>query len=99
MPGLPKKFVTGVKRNRASAEYRKKKAAWLKSREQWGGWYICEDGGEWTQEPELDHIERTGMGGQPDKLMDENNWQLLCRECHDRKDGGMKHDTREGVQE
>lgn len=50
--------------------------------------------GKWTQEPELDHIDRTGMGGNPALLMDENNWQLLCGGpdgCHAKKDGGMKH--------
>lgn len=99
MPGLPKKFVTGVKKNRASAEYRREKAIWLKEREQWGGWYICEECGRWTQEPELDHTERVGMGGRPSVLLDKSKWQLLCRDCHDRKDGGMKHDARESVQE
>ena len=77
--------------NRNDSEYKRLKKNWLSERERWGGWYACEHCGRWTQYPELDHIKRTGMGGSPERLLDTSNWQLLDRECHERKDGGLKH--------
>lgn len=78
------------KLNRSSPEYRTRRAAFLARTEMHGGWWICECG-RWTQEPELDHIIKTGMGGNPDRLLDEKNWALLCRNCHDKKDGGFRY--------
>lgn len=89
----PKK---ATKRNRGSHEYHTRKAAYLAEREQWPpGWWICDGCGVWTQEPELDHIENTAMGGSPERLMDENNWQLLCRKCHDDKTNNRKQTEQE----
>lgn len=80
-----------TKRNRGSHEYHTRKAAFLALHELWPpGWWQCMKCPKQTQEPELDHIQRTGMGGNPELLMDEANWQILCRDCHEDKDGGMK---------
>lgn len=77
--------------NRSNPEYKKRKKAFLAKYEEWGGWWTCWCGcGGKTQQPELDHIDRTGMGGSPERLLDESNWQILTRACHDKKDGGFK---------
>lgn len=85
-----RRTVTGVTVNRSNAEYKRKKKKWLADRIRWNGMWVCSSCGFWTVEPELDHIKRTGMGGSPERLLDEENWQLLCRLCHEKKDGGFR---------
>lgn len=79
------------KANRKNSAYLKQKAAYLAARELWGGWWQCMGCPKQTQAPEVDHIKRTGMGGNMTRLLDEANWQILCHDCHVKKDGGMKY--------
>lgn len=97
MLGPLKKSATGVKRNRSSYEYQQRKRQWLKAHREFNGYYICELCHKWTDSPELDHIDPTRMGGSPSRLMNEDNWQLLCRDCHQSKTTPPKGLTKGGV--
>lgn len=74
--------------NRGSYAYKKQKAEFLERNCEHNGMWVCWKCGKWTDAIELDHIDPTRMGGSPSRLMDINNWQLLCRDCHERKTHG-----------
>lgn len=78
------------KRNRKSYEYTHAKAQFLEARRNHQGYWMCNLCSRLTDSPELDHIMRVGMGGAPSRLMDARNWQILCHDCHQAKDGGME---------
>lgn len=81
------KPVSGAKLNRGSYAYKKQKAQFLSKYAEHNGMWVCWHCRRWFADIELDHIDNTGMGGSPTRLMDINNWQLLCRECHSKKHG------------
>lgn len=56
------------------------------------GWYICDTSqgygcGRWFQYIEVDHVIKRSV--RPDLKYEEGNLQLLCHDCHMKKDGGM----------
>lgn len=53
---------------------------YLKGKENFEGYYICELGREWTKSPELDHIEQRSL--RPDLIFEESNIRILCTNCH-----------------
>lgn len=77
-----------------------KSIAWQKVRDQYlaeheieNGWYECDKShgfgcGKWTQAPEVDHIIKRSVA--PHLVLDPSNLQVLCHDCHARKDNGMK---------
>lgn len=44
---------------------------------------MCIDKGQVKQAEVVDHIEPHGAGQDQEKFWDENNWQSLCKQCHD----------------
>lgn len=78
-----------------------KKRAWIKVRDNFlaehvehGGWYQCmtENGygcGKLTQAPEVDHIIKRSVA--PHLVLVKSNFQILCHDCHQRKDSGLKY--------
>lgn len=76
--------------NRASYAYKKARTAFLARHELWGGYYECMACGGKTTEPELDHVQRVGMGGSRERLLDVDNFSLKCHACHQKKDSGLR---------
>lgn len=75
-------------------QWRKLRDSYLKEHmSEYGEWWRCDTThgfgcGRLTSSPEVDHIIKRSVD--PKRLLDKTNLQILCHECHLKKDFGMK---------
>lgn len=86
---LPKREVSPSQRFCASSKWKRLRKKFLaKHVDPHTGWYRCAMCGQWTMHPEVDHIIKRSVA--PHLVFEESNLQVLDRNCHQIKDGGMR---------
>lgn len=72
-----------------SQKWSKFRAKFLKDKRTHEGYYVCESCNRWVYAITVDHKKKRST--HPELVFEPDNLQLLCIDCHDRKDSGLKY--------